>query len=202
MSFVNSVKQYLNNNPSATDSDLRNYVNSLEKSDDSQCVPTNNTRTHTSASANTSANTHTSANSQTHNSSLDCVDPFRSQIRLFNPFSSMLSNSLNILDRFDRFDHVSRLMDTDFDDFVLTGFDDVKPEPNDKGYSRSKTSYVTYHNGQKKKKTVEVEQRYDEHGNVKMHKRKTIEDGETKRVEDFYPDGTKNVKELCAKSAQ
>lgn len=170
MSLVNSLKQFLSENPSATDADLRNYVKSLENSTSVQ-------------------------SSSRHNNG----HPRDSQLQLFNPFSSLMSNSLNI---FDRFNYASQLMDTNFDDFDLTEFEDVKPEPTDRGYSRSKTSYVTYQNGEKKKKTVEVSQRYDDKGNMKMHKRKTVEDGKSKRVEDFYPDGTKNVSEYPQKSLE
>lgn len=151
MSFVNLVKEYLNNNPNATDTELKNYVKTLERTDNTQ------------------------------NS--------RHQLQLFNPFSSLM-NSTSF---FDRFEQMSKMMDSNFDNFDLTDFEDVKPEATDRGYSRSKTSYVTYHNGEKKKKTVEVSQRYDNMGVMKMHKRKTTEDSNGKIVEEYFPDGTKNV---------
>ena len=164
MSFVNSVKEYLNNNPSTTDAELRNYVKSLENTQNTQ----NTQNTHTQKSRHSSVH----------------------QLELFSPFSSFVNNSLSF---FDRFEQMSKLMDSNFDDFNLTEFEDVKPEPTDRGYSRSKTSYVSYHNGEKKKKTVEVSQRYDDKGVMKMHKRKTVEDSNGKTVEEYFPDGTKNV---------
>jgi hypothetical protein len=167
--FVESVKQYLAEHPTATDTELKKYVKSLKYSQN--CTNCTNC-------------TNNSTNYARDQDSLSR----HSRLQLFNPFSTPMNF-------FDRFNHMSNLLDSEFNDFKIDEFSDVKLEPTDRGYSRSKTSYVTYHNGEKKKKTVEVSQRFDDKGDMKMHKRKTYEDGKGKRVEEYFPDGTKNVSE-------
>lgn len=111
---------------------------------------------------------------------------------LFNPYApfSPFLLSRNVIERFNE---VSKMMDTDFDDFNLTQFEDNKKDPSDRAYVQSKSSFVTYHNGEKRKKTLEVSQKYDKDGNLKVHKRKTNEDQTGKTVEEYFPDGTKKV---------
>lgn len=164
MSFASSVKKFLDENPSATDDDVLRFIESNKPVTTTSEAPT---------------------------SSADVVlhDPFS---LLFRPFSHR-----HFFDPVSRFNRISRMFDSfgfddSFDDikFDDTGFEDVKPEPTDVGYSRSKYTYTTYKDGKRLKKTVESSHRCDKDGNLKSHRKKTTEDESGKKVEEYFPDGT------------
>jgi len=121
--------------------------------------------------------------------------PVKPQLDIYNPFYSPFTS---ILTKPNIFEHVSKMLDKEFNDFDLTQFDNLKTEPTDRGFSRSKTSYVHYNNGEKKKKTVEISQRYNDKGVMTMHKRKTIENQNGKTVEEYFPDGSKTLTQYNA----